>query len=286
MAFADRAQFGAIIFPTDYTIDPVELARELEGRGFDLLLFPEHTHIPASRKTPFPIGGDLPQCYWSTHDPFLALAACASATERIRLGTGICLVPQHHPITLAKKAASLDALSSGRFLLGVGAGWNREEMENHGVAYDKRWKILRESVLAMREIWTKEEAEFHGEFVDFDPVWSHPKPVQSGGPPVLIGASSNWTYDRIAEYADGWLPFAGADALDIARLRGCCEERGRSLDEIEILQFGAPVELEPNRRSIEAGADGLIYWLPDADRDTVLPMLDDITKHVEQLKAG
>lgn len=163
--------FGAMIFPTDTTMTPVDLARNVESRGLDSLWFPEHTHIPVSRKTPFPGGGDLPEWYWHAHDPFVALSAAAAVTERIKVGTGICLVIERDPITLAKECASLDVISNGRFILGIGAGWNQEEMENHGADYRNRWKIVREKVLAMKQIWTQDEAEFHGEFVDFDPIW-------------------------------------------------------------------------------------------------------------------
>ena len=156
------ATFGVQIFPTDQTIGPVELARAVEERGLDSLFFPEHTHIPVSRKTAFPGGGDLPEWYWRSHDPFVALAAAAAVTERIKLGTGICLVIERDPITLAKECASVDVISNGRLILGIGAGWNREEMENHGADYKDRWKIVREKILAMRQIWTQDEAEFHG----------------------------------------------------------------------------------------------------------------------------
>ena len=201
--------FGIFTFATDYSLGPARIAREVEDRGFDSLFLPEHTHIPASRVSPYPGGGELPREYSHTHDLFVALTAAAAATSRIKLASGICLVTEHHPIQLAKAIASLDQLSGGRVVLGIGAGWNAEEMANHGVPFRDRWKILRERVLAMRRIWTEDEAEFHGEFVDFDPLWSYPKPHRPGGPPILIGASSKWVFDRIAEYADGWLPIHG-----------------------------------------------------------------------------
>ena len=203
------ARFGVQMFPTDYAIQPVELAKAVEERGLDSLFFPEHTHIPASRATPFPGGGDLPKQYWHTHDPYVALGACAAVTERITLGTGICLVIERDPITLAKEAASLDMISNGRFVMGIGAGWNREEMENHGANYKHRWAEMREKVLAMKAIWTQDEPQFHGEYVNFDKIWSYPKPVQAGGPPIWIGANSKWVFDRVAEYADGWMPIGG-----------------------------------------------------------------------------
>ena len=182
------ATFGAMMFPTDYAIQPVELAQAVETRGLDSLFFPEHTHIPTSRKSPWPGGGDLPTEYWHTHDQFVALTAAAVATKRIKLGTGICLVIERDPIVLAKEVASLDVISGGRVILGIGGGWNAEEMENHGTNFKKRWKVLRERVQAMKEIWSKDVAEYHGEFVNFDPMWCYPKPIQAGGPPVLLGS--------------------------------------------------------------------------------------------------
>ena len=233
MAFSKSPQFGVNMFPTDYAIQPVELARAVEERGLDSLFFPEHTHIPASRATPFPGGTDLPEMYWHTHDPFVALSACAAVTERIRLGTGICLVIERDPITLAKEAASLDMISNGRFVMGIGAGWNREEMENHGANYQKRWKEVREKILAMREIWNNEEAEYHGEFVDFDPIWSYPKPVQKGGPPIWIGANSKWVFERIADYADGWMPIGGMGSGSMEKLTEALAAKGRKVEDLD-----------------------------------------------------
>ena len=175
-------KFGAFIFPTDYSIDPAELAREVEARGFESLWFPEHTHIPVSRRTPYPGGAELPEEYSHSLDPFVALGAAAAVTERLKLGTGITLVIERDPITLAKEVATLDHISNGRVLFGVGGGWNREEMANHGTDPSRRWKLLRERIEAMKAIWTQDEAEYHGEFVDFDPIWSWPKPVQRPPP--------------------------------------------------------------------------------------------------------
>ena len=177
--------FGLLMFSTDYAIGPDILAKEAEAHGFESLFLPEHTHIPASRKSPWPGGDELPQEYWHTYDPFVALSMAAAVTEKLKLGTGISLITERDPILMAKQVASLDYLSKGRVVLGIGAGWNAEEMENHGTPFVHRWKILRERMLAMREIWTEEEAEYHGEFVDFDKIWAYPKPVQVGGPPVL-----------------------------------------------------------------------------------------------------
>jgi probable F420-dependent oxidoreductase len=188
---------GAFYFPTDYGMNPGDLARALEERGFESLFFCEHTHIPISRRTPFPSGGELPRRYKHTHDPFVALSFAAAATTKLRLGTGIALIPQRDPIITAKLVASLDQLSDGRFLFAVGGGWNVEEMENHGARYEIRFKLLRERVLAMKALWTDEEARFHGEFVNFDPVWLYPKPKQKPHPPIYLGGETNHTIKRV-----------------------------------------------------------------------------------------
>ena len=286
MAFAgvENARFGVSIFPTDYAIQPVEVAREVEARGLDSLFFPEHTHIPASRATPFPGGGELPPEYWHAHDPFVALGAAAAATEKIRLGTGICLVIERDPITLAKEIASLDMISGGRVVLGIGAGWNREEMENHGADYRNRWKIVREKVLAMREIWREEEAEYHGDFVDFDPIWSYPKPVQEGGPPIWIGANSKWVFDRIADYADGWMPIGGMGSGNMERLTEAMEARGRKVADLDLALFGSPMQADQCVGRIEQGFDELVFGLPPAPADKVLPVLDRVAAVVEEIR--
>jgi probable F420-dependent oxidoreductase len=287
MAFSnDKARYGITLFPTDYSIQPPELARAVEERGFDSLFFPEHTHIPANRRTPFPGGGDLPKHYWHSHDPFVALGACAAVTKRIKLGTAICLVVERDPITLAKEVASLDMLSSGRFILGIGAGWNREEMENHGANYPRRWDLVREKILAMKAIWTQEAAEYHGKFVNFDPIWSYPKPVQAGGPPVWIGANSKWVFDRIAEYADGWMPIGGLGSGNLERLKAACEARGRKVSDITLALFGAPTTAEALRGRIEQGFDDLIFSLPSEKADSILPKLDELAKLVATMKRG
>ena len=284
MAFTDRPRFGVTIFPTDYAIQPVELARAVEERGLDSLFFPEHTHIPASRKTPFPGGTELPKMYWHTHDLFVALGACAAVTSRIRLGTGICLVIERDPITLAKEVASLDMISGGRLVLGIGAGWNREEMENHGADYQNRWKIVREKVLAMREIWREDAAEFHGEFVDFDPIWSYPKPVQPGGPPIWIGANSKWVFDRIADYADGWMPIGGPGSGNMERLEAALAAKGRKLADLDLALFGAPTDYDAVRGRLDQGFDELVFGLPDAGADKVLPLLDQYAQLAEKTR--
>jgi probable F420-dependent oxidoreductase len=276
--------FGLLMFPADYAIAPDLLAKEAEAHGFESLFLPEHTHIPVSRKSPWPGGDELPKEYWHTHDPFVALAMAAAVTRNLKVGTGISLVTERDPILMAKQVASLDHLSNGRLVLGVGAGWNAEEMENHGTAFSHRWKILRERILAMREIWTQEEAEFHGEFVDFDKIWSYPKPVQSGGPPVLMGASSKYVYPRIAEYADGWFPIYQNDqrrgangALDyaqgIALTKRAWQEAGRS-GEPQFSIFGVGPDAQAVESLVELGFDRIIFALPPSEPDVVLPMLE------------
>ena len=182
-------KFGVAIFPTEDAQDPAELARMAEDRGFESLLFPEHTHIPASRETPYPAGGELPPEYSRTYDPFVALTAAAAATERLLIGTGICLIIERDPITTAKEVASIDQLSAGRFLFGVGAGWNVEEMRNHGTDASRRFGLMRERVEAMKAIWTQDEASYHGEQVQFERIWSWPKPLQQPHPPILVGGN-------------------------------------------------------------------------------------------------
>jgi len=278
------AKFGVLMFPTDYSIAPHVLAAAAEARGFESIFFPEHTHIPASRRTPWPGGADLPKDYWHCHDPFVALTAAAAVTRSIRLGTGICLVTERDPIVMAKQVASLDVLSGGRVLLGIGAGWNVEEMANHGTPYAKRWAILRERVLAMRRIWSDDAAEYHGEHVDFEALWSYPKPVQQGGPPILLGAASKWSARRVADYCDGWMPIfqdarrraasGGTDyATGIANVRRAWREAGR-VGEPDFTVFGAPGHAETIDVLIAHGFARIAFGLPSADADTVLPLLD------------
>jgi len=199
-------KFGVAMFATEYAIRPEDLARALEERGFESIWIPEHTHIPADRRSPWPGGGDLPKEYWYTYDPFLALTAAGAVTKNLKLGTGICLVVERDPITTAKEVATLDRLSNGRFLFGIGGGWNAEEMEHHGTAFKTRFAVLRERMLAMKKIWTENEPSYHGDYVNFDRIWSWPKPVQTPHPPILMGGDGATTFDRVVEFCDGWLP--------------------------------------------------------------------------------
>jgi len=199
-------KLGVTMFATDYAIRPDELAHACEERGFESIWFPEHTHIPTSRRSPWPVGAALPKEYWHTHDLFVSLMAAAAATKTIKVGSGICLVIEHDPIVLAKEVASVDQLSNGRLIFGIGGGWNAEEMENHGTPFNRRWKVLRERIEAMKVIWSEEAAEYHGEFVNFDPIWCYPKPSQKPHPPILLGTLSAQRLNRVVRYCDGWIP--------------------------------------------------------------------------------
>jgi probable F420-dependent oxidoreductase len=268
---------GVFYFPTDYGIDISELARAAEERGFESLLLPEHTHIPTSRRTPYPGGGELPKAYSHTHDPFVALSFAAAATKKILLGTGICLIPQRDPIVTAKSVASLDRLSGGRFLFGIGGGWNVDEMENHGARYETRFKLMRERILAMKALWTQEEAAFHGEMVNFDPVWSYPKPAQRPHPPILLGGDSDHTLKRVVEFCDGWLPIGrpGFKAKEaVARLRQAAAAAGRDFSTLSISVFGAPADEAALAEYREVGIERALLAIPDLTRDEILGVLD------------
>jgi len=266
------------MFATDRTIDVASLAREAEARGFHSLYIPEHTHIPTSRRTPPPTGGDtLAEEYKRTLDPLIALSAAAAVTERIVLGTGICVVAQREPIVTAKAVATLDRIANGRFVFGIGFGWNADEIEHHGITMPERRAVAREHVLAMRELWRNETAEFHGEYVDFSPSWSWPKPVAPGGPPVLIGgAPGPRMFAHIAEYADGWIPIGGAGiraALD--DLRRACDAAGRDVDALRIVPFGTIPD--PGKLDYYAtlGIREIVLRVPGGTASEVLPMLDE-----------
>jgi probable F420-dependent oxidoreductase len=269
-------EVGLSIFPTDDSIHPVRLAKEAEARGFESLFMIEHTHIPASRKTPYPLGGNLPSIYWESYDPFVALSQAAAVTTQLRVGTGICLVPEHHPLALAKRIASLDSLSNGRFVFGIGAGWNAEELENHGVAFADRWAVTRESILAMKEVWTKKDAAFHGKHVKFDAVWSEPKPVQKPHPPILIGASSKQAIERVAEYADGWMPIMGSCDMNerLTQLEKACAKHGRDPKKLDISVFAAPTAPGELEKLAKLGVNRVILPLPTQDEAKILSILD------------
>jgi probable F420-dependent oxidoreductase len=271
-------QIGAFIFATDYAIRTDELARELEQRGFESLFLPEHTHIPVDRQSAYPGGGELRKEYWHTYDQFVALTYAAAATKTLKIATGICLLPQHDTFDTAKAVASLDQMSGGRVIFGIGGGWNAEEMANHGVAYKTRFKLLRERVLAMKELWTQEQAAFSGEFIEFEPVWAWPKPYQSPHPPIHLGGNTDYTLARVVEFGDGWLPanWPGFDAVEgMQRIRRVAEAAGRDPADFSVTLFRG----EPDRATLdayaEAGLTRVLLGLPSADRDTVLKQLDD-----------
>ncbi len=269
-------QIGLSIFATEVTIHPVRLAREAEARGFESLFFPEHTHIPASRKTPYPLGGELPPEYHMTHDPFVGLAQAAAVTERLKVGTGICLVPEHDPIVLAKTVASLDRLSGGRFLFGVGAGWNAEELENHGGVFAERWKVLEDRIQAMKAIWTEETASYHGTHSDFDAIWSKPKPHQKPHPPVLIGAQTRVALKRVVRYGDGWFPINGTCRLErrIPELHELAEKAGRDPASFSITLFGAIPDAGQLEKVRELGVTRAVFALPQSPESKTLELLD------------
>ncbi|MHB8574493.1 MAG: LLM class F420-dependent oxidoreductase [Dehalococcoidia bacterium] len=273
--------FGALIFPTDYAIPVDRLAELLEDRGFESIWVPEHPAIPVDRRTPYPPGEPLPKEYWSALDPFVALAFAARATKRLKLGTGICLVPERDPIQLAKSVASLDLLSGGRVVFGIGGGWLGEEMELFGTAYDKRWAVTRERVLAMKRLWTEAEPEYHGRYVNFPPIKVFPKPVQKPHPPVLIGAGSRWARQRVVDWADGWMPNfitpeRMARGLDDIRRRAA--EKGRDMSTISATAFGSPHTADAVRGFAEAGAQRVVFSLPSESEAEILPRIDRLAK--------
>ena len=276
-------QIGLTIFCTDRSMSPVELACEAEQRGFHSLYIPEHTHIPTSRRTPPPTGeAELPEEYKRTLDPLVALAAAASVTSRIRLGTGIALVAQHDTLALAKAIATLDRLSNGRFVLGVGYGWNAEEMQSHGVDVRRRRAVVREKLLAMQELWSKEVAEFHGEFVDFEPSWQWPKPLQQPRPPTLLGGAAGPTlFAHVAEYADGWMPIGGAGIrAALPDLRRAAEARGRDPGSLRVVPLGVLPDPEKLAYYASLGVREAVLRLPSAPRERVLPVLDAYARYV------
>ena len=268
--------FGVAVFPTDETADPATIARLTEERGFESLFFTEHTHIPVSRRTPYPPGGELPREYSRIHDPLVALSFAAAATTTLKLGTGVMLIAQRDPIVTAKAIASLDLLSGGRVLLGVGAGWNEEEMEDHGVEPGRRFGRVRESIEAMRALWSADEASYAGEHIAFDASWSWPKPLQPGGPPVLLGGNGKRVLERVVRYADAWYPnFLADDDKMIARLdklRALGEQAGRGALPTT-LQL-APTEPERLERLEAAGVTRVVWYLPPRDRAAIERSLD------------
>ena len=270
-------KFGVAIFPTDYAISMAELAPAAEQLGFESLWVAEHSHIPASRQSPWPAGGELPKQYWHTMDPFVALTVAATASKTIRVATGICLLIQRDPIHTAKAVASVDLVSNGRFIFGVGAGWNREEMEDHGTDFSTRWKLLREKVEAIKAIWTQEESEYHGEMVNFGPMWCWPKPVQKPHPPILLGGSGPKILERVVRYADGWMPNRGKAIERIPELQEMARAAGRAPIPVSYYPKQDASEIE---RLAEAGVERCIYYVPPDGRDQALAKLDELARMI------
>src|SRR5487761_2504577 len=271
--------FGASMFFTDYSMAPGELGQALEQRGFESLWAPEHSHIPLSRKTPFPGGGELPKKYYDAMDPFVTLTAAAVATTTLKVGTGVCLVVQRDPIQTAKLVASIDQVSGGRFLFGIGNGWNQDELEDHGVKFADRHKVARERVEAMKEIWTKSKPEYHGEFVNFDPMMAWPKPVQKPHPPVIVGGAFPYSARRAIRYGDGWIPQAarsgyGEIAELIPEFRKMATEAGRDPDSIEITVWFPKQDAELMKRYQELGVKRVVFNTDSEKADKVLPVID------------
>jgi probable F420-dependent oxidoreductase len=270
---------GVAIFPTADTVEPGALARMVEERGHESLFFPEHTHIPASRESPYPAGGELPRKYAHTYDPFVAVTAAAAATHKLRVGTGICLVIERDPITTAKEVASVDHLSGGRFEFGVGAGWNREEMANHGTDPRKRMAILAERVEAMKAIWTQDEATYHGTHVNFDRIWSWPKPAQRPHPPVLVGGNGPGVLDRVLSFGDAWFPNYAPEGL----LERAADLRVKADRPVELMVMGVPADPRELERFEQAGFRRVVHWLPSAGFGPVQRALDAFESAVADL---
>jgi probable F420-dependent oxidoreductase len=277
-------KFGIAFHTTDLAMSPIELAREAEARALDSIYLPEHTHIPVSRRTPAPGGeAELPDLYRRTYDPYIALAAAASVTTTIRLGTGIALPAQHDAIALAKTIATLDLISGGRFTWGIGFGWNQEEIENHGVAFAERRAVVRETVSAARALWSADVAAFEGEHVSFEASWQWPKPVQRKGPPVLLGSGAGpKAFAAIAEYADGWMPIGGAGVrAALPELQRAMEEKGRDPASLAIVPLGVLPSAEKIDYYVTIGCSEIAFRVPSAARSEAMRVLDEIARIVE-----
>ena len=271
-------KFGVAMFMTDYSISPAELARAVEERGLESLWAPEHSHIPLPRTSPWPGGGDLPKMYYDVMDPFVVLSVAAAVTTTLKVGTGVCLVVQRDPIQVAKEVASLDQVSGGRFLFGVGGGWNAEEMGNHGTEFKSRFKLMRERIEAMKAIWTEKQPEYQGEMVKLQKMMTWPKPVQKPHPPIIVGGGFPHAARRAIRYGDGWIPLGGRmDLISvIPEFYRMAEEAGRKREELPISNFGVKVGDDSSAKSADAGVERVVISLPSEPRDTILPMLDKI----------
>ncbi len=269
--------FGVCLLPTDQTLPPARLALEVESRGLDMLFFAENSHVPVVHRKNSYHSETLVEPFARMHDSIAALAACAAVTERIQLGTGVCLLTERDPIITAKSIASLDHLSSGRVIFGIAGGWIKEAMEHHGSPFRERWRIVRERALAIRTLWRDDPAEFHGQYVDFDPLWMQPKPYRHGGPPIYIGSNSDKVPARVAEYADGWMPiydrYAG-DPLD--DLRRACDAAGRDYADMTVLLFGAPQDAGVLEEFAARGCNGFVFLVPPEALGEVPRALDQL----------
>jgi probable F420-dependent oxidoreductase len=282
--------FGASMFFTDYSMAPGELGTALEDRGFESVWAPEHSHIPLSRKTPFPAGGDLPTKYYDAMDPFVTLTMAAAATKKLKVGTGVCLVAQRDPIQTAKLVASIDQVSGGRFLFGIGNGWNRDELEDHGVEFAQRHKVARERVEAMKAIWTQSKAEYHGEFVNFYTMMTWPKPVQKPHPPVIVGGAFPYSARRAIRYGDGWIPQASRGSYSeiadmIPEFRKMATEAGRDPKSIDITVWFPKQDADLMKRYQDLGVSRVVFNLESEKADTILPVIDGWTALMRQVNA-
>jgi probable F420-dependent oxidoreductase len=271
-------KIGAVMFFTTDSLQPAPLARALEERGFESLWVPEHTHIPSSLNSAYPASGGLVRAYYELMDPFLALNTAATVTTRLRVGTGIALVPQRDPIVTAKMVSTIDHLSGGRFLFGVGNGWNQDEIENHGTAFSSRHKLARERIEAMKAIWTEEEPEYHGEFVNFDKMKQWPKPAQRPHPPIIVGGAFPYAARRAIRYGDGWIPrddWLDRDGIGVLdQFRAMAKEAGRDPASLPITTFRVPPDIERLRRYRALGIDRVVFSLPAETEDKITPILD------------
>src|SRR3954464_10228102 len=277
---------GLTMFPTDYSIPPHDLAVAAEARGYESLWLPEHSHIPTSRKSPWPGGAELPKYYYDTYDPFLSLAAAAAVTKTIKLATGICLVVERDPIHTAKEVSTVDQLSSGRFIFGVGGGWNEEEMANHGTAFASRFKLMRERIQAMKQIWTQSTGAFAGEFVKFEPMMQWPKPVQKPHPPIIVGGAFPHAARRAIRYGDGWIPTSRYGNVEeyMPAYKQMLAEAGRSLDQVPLTLFGVGADADAVKRYRDLGIARVVAGQPPEPADKILPMLDRWTDIMRQVQ--
>lgn len=268
--------FGIFMGPTDESIAIDMLAPAVEAAGFESLWVPQHSHIPVSRKSPWPGGPELPRGHKAGLDPFIALGIAAAATTTLRLGTGACVVPEHDAIHLAKAVATVDFVSGGRMLFGVGSGWNLEEVAGHGVAAEQRWDAMEDKIAAAKVIWANEESEYHGTYADFEPMWQWPKPVQDPHPPILVAGQSRRSMQHAANYGDGWMPYAGFEEVSVVEKAGRLNEMAAAVGRgpLPITIFGLPVENGVAEPYLVPEVDRLIYRLPPAPAETVLPLLE------------